>query len=88
MKLWLLKPRRARQWPFLPSAWPHDYDTTQAIVVRAATAAEARRIAAEQERDAQEGGVGAGWLDPEQSTCVSVKGDGKPGVIIVDFYEP
>lgn len=77
MKLWLLTNLKM----------PGEYDTTQAMVVRAKDEQTARKMAAEKvdsyTRDERDH-----WLDPSATSCEQLLARGKPEVIIVDFYEP
>jgi hypothetical protein len=56
-------------------------DTVLGFIVRAETAAAARKLAREKAGD--EGGYI--WLNGEQSTCVELLPDGDPCVVMADF---
>lgn len=57
------------------------YDETQAFVVRAFSAREAREIASKNSGQEEK----EVWLSCSESTCRSLKQDGKAGVILQDF---
>lgn len=57
------------------------YDANNGFVIRAHDAADARRMASENNGD--EGA--ATWLDPDLSTCAELTDDGERGVILQDF---
>jgi hypothetical protein len=97
MRLWLLKPRddvlaRAR------SPWRPPYDKTHAVVVRAASADEARHFAHDVSGNEGKGIYGMlgavedelaanVWFRPEYTECAPLKHAGKPGVIVRDRWE-
>jgi hypothetical protein len=74
MKLWLLL------WREIESDW----DTAQGFVVRAGSARAARRLADGKAGDENYGGEHP-WLNPKETTCVQLKSQGTPGVIMRDF---
>lgn len=56
-----------------------DYDETGGFVIRAQDEERARAIATERDRTEV-------WLDPDQTTCVSITGKyGREGVLLRDF---
>ena len=87
MKLWLLRPVDDNS-----AAWDPWYDKAFGFVVRAATEEEARRLANTEGGD-EKGPArtdvyrtgGDPWLDPKQSTCIELTGDGEAEVIFRDF---
>lgn len=77
MKLWLLRAIDTKDGPWEP--W---YDKIFGFVVRAETETKARSLAAE-----EKGAEGEkAWLDPSFSTCVELKAEGAPEVIIWDMH--
>jgi hypothetical protein len=83
MKLWLLREREGLPDTKAQNPWLITYDCTYGLVVRAATAEEARAIAAEHSVGAE--GKRA-WLDATFSTCEELTTQGTPGVILTDFH--
>jgi hypothetical protein len=65
-----------------------EYDEPCAYVIRAQSPKHARKIASE---DYTEYGwdkeQAVDWLNPSLTTCKVLKTEGKPGIIIQDFYE-
>jgi len=59
------------------------YDELRGVVVRAESSRQARRLASSYRGDEGEDV----WMDKNQTTCRQVKNDGKPEVILCDFYE-
>ena len=90
MMLWLLRPIEPR-----PNLWKPWYDKSFGFVVRASTEEEARHIAQANGGDeigptfftdgTQSEGPRA-WLDAQYSSCVPLINDGKPALIIRDFW--
>ncbi len=72
MKLWLLR-RRSEEHP--------KHDVQNGVVVRAHSPYRARELTADNQGD--EGYET--WLDPEISSCKSLKEEGSEGVICRDF---
>ncbi len=78
MRLWLLE-----QWPATPGGHTlyAEYDCAYGFVVRAETVAQARVLASTKAGD--EGA--ACWLNPGLSSCVELKPEGEPGIVLRDF---
>lgn len=76
MKFWILKKTKAGN---LVSP---EYDTTDAVVVRANTARRARMLAL-----TVQGDEGAIWTDPNLTSCRSLKLHGPEKVIIESFWQ-
>ena len=58
-----------------------DYDETRAVVVRASSPRQARKLAS-----GVHGGEGPSiWMSTKTSSCNVLKPDGKSGIIIVDY---
>lgn len=75
MKLWILRPIEGC------GLWSPWYDKSFGFVIRAATEADARRIAAGESSDEGEDA----WLNSSNSTCVTLDGNGPKGVVMCDF---
>jgi len=65
-------------------AWSSWYDTTQGVVVRAATEKAARELAADRAGD-EATKTNNPWLHPNQTTCEELLADGPEEVVMVDF---
>ena len=89
MKLWILRPLGYNADWYGVGRWKPWYDKVFGVVVRAETEAQAREIA--QERGADECRDGRfklldTWLDPEQTTCELLTGEGPAGLVMEDFH--
>jgi hypothetical protein len=93
MKLWLLRP--IENLPEDNNPWEPWYDKVFGFVIRAETENEARKIAQENGGDelikwtwdkTPQGQFSMrSWLDSNLSSCMELKADGEPGLIIKDF---
>lgn len=86
MKLWLLEPLEDESHPFMAGPWDASRDYFQGFLIRAASEAEARKIAAENGGDETKQVPGLNpWLDFKSSSCKEVTAEGEPGVVMFDF---
>jgi len=84
MKIWLLDSRE----DFLhkdDDPWIPWYDKAFGFVVIAETEDEARELASEQAGDEADGDFFNPWMDEEYSTCVELKPEGVPRVVLRNF---
>jgi len=77
MKLWHLDVKN-----YDNARWT--WDCSYGYVVRAGSAAAARKLAASRAGDEKDEGYNP-WLDPKQTTCKELKSSGKEEIIIQDF---
>lgn len=82
MKLWLLRPIVNAG-----GAWRHAYGVLLAVVVRAPSEAEARRLAMLEDAESAVHHAGVAWLDPAVVTCEEITAEGAAGVIIAHTTE-
>jgi hypothetical protein len=80
MKLWLLKPVEGQP-EVNGERWSPSYDEAHGFVIRAENENAARMFAG---NDCGYEGEGV-WLNPDQTTCVELTGNGESGVILIDF---
>ena len=87
MKLWLLRPHRPMSVIRTDGdAWDPWYNVIFGFVLRAETQAAARRLAHENAGDENRSELDP-WLDPAQSTCEELTGDGPAEVILSDLHQ-
>ncbi len=75
MKLWILRPIESC------GLWSPWFDKSFGFVVRAATEADARRLAASESADEGEDA----WLNSSNSTCVTLDEGDQEEVVMCDF---
>ena len=92
MKLWLLRPIKNLG---EDNPWDTCYEKSFGFVVRAETEEQARDYAHEDAGDENMGEFIGGWFaktkapwkDQRYSSCVELTKNGKPGIVMRDFYE-
>ena len=84
MKLWLLCPVEDLQDGGNP--WKPPYGKAYGFVVRAETEGEAR-VAADAEAGAENWYGDHPWKDARHSSCVELRAEGEPGVVMQDLRD-